>query len=74
MDLKPFLVKSSRNLKGSSINNYTRNIRTLNGGEPFDDLNWLTDTAAILERIKDYITKPWKVYQFRMKYPNLKYE
>jgi len=54
MDLKPYLVKSSRNLKGSSINNYVRNIKTLHGGEPFEDLNWLTDTAALLERIKDY--------------------
>ena len=47
MDLKPYLVKSSRSLKGSSINNYVRNIKTLHGGEPFEDLNWLTDTAAI---------------------------
>ena len=54
MDLKPYLVKSSRSLKGSSINNYVRNIKTLHGGEPFEDLNWLTDTAAILEKIKGY--------------------
>ena len=52
MDLKPYLVKSSRNLKGSSINNYVRNIKTLHGGEPFEDLNWLTDTAALLEKSK----------------------
>ena len=49
MDLKPYLVKSSRSLKGSSINNYVRNIKTLHGGEPFEDLNWLTDTAALLQ-------------------------
>ena len=37
MDLKPYLVKSSRSLKGSSINNYMRNIKTLHSGKPFEE-------------------------------------
>lgn len=46
MDLIPHLVKS-RKLKETSINNYVRNIRTLHGKKPFDNVKWLTDTDAI---------------------------
>ena len=56
MDLIPYLVKS-RKLKETSINNYVRNIRTLHGKKPFDNVKWLTDTDAILEKIKDYSIK-----------------
>lgn len=56
MDLIPHLVKS-RKLKETSINNYVRNIRTLHGKKPFDNVKWLTDTDAILEKIKDYSIK-----------------
>ena len=50
--LSMIIKKSRPNLSDVSINQYLSSLRTLNGGQPINDLNFLNDFDAVMLSLK----------------------
>ena len=50
--LSMIIKKSRPNLSEVSINQYLSSLRTLNGGQPINDLNFLNDFDGVMLSLK----------------------